>query len=970
MTMDQQQARELVKQTFEADFERKLFFEFTANLFKSANFEKKFQQSGSNMRQWFQDKIRSYERIAQYIDIDDNKIDILIVNLRRDSSLERARTSLRNFASDYLNNRGLGKAAVLVAYVVKDESGEYAQNTEWRFSYASLEKGLVQAEDGKFKEKAHQLPARRYSFLVGTRETHTAQKQFVDLLRGSSAPTLKQIEEAFSVEKVTVDFYKDYEKLFKRLAREIKALRDNDPKLDTHLREKCIDDADFAKRLLGQIVFLYFLQRKGWFGVPPNGSYGEGDKRYLRKLFDDRASIAQSYSSYARKSTNFFNNILEPLFYQALAERRDGDIFDRFNAKIPFLNGGLFEPKYSYKSVHIELPDELFSNREQVSNEEDAEGILDVFDRYNFTVNEAERLEKEVAIDPEMLGHVFENLLVKEERGQSGTFYTPQIIVSYMCRQSLLEYLATHLLHDSEQQTIEQEKLTREALENFIAYAELTTEYEGQNVKSYDDRKFPPSLRVHAQAIDQKLCVIKVCDPAIGSGAFPVGILQEIVRLRSALMPLLKEEIENNNNEKQKKAALQQLGKSHTPYALKHNAIENSIYGVDKEQSAVDIARLRLWLSLIVDEDDLSPDKSLPNLDYKIVQGNSLLNEFQGLELIPSDFVVKHSAKSLLPNEDRKAQLLKLQADYFAEIGSSGRDSIEAHRIFRQIETLNKQIAADKKTDTSAQGDLLQVAATGKEQIKKLHRIHQQIFQSRDKHEKDELRRQSDLIVLEFINDHLTEGTTQLQQELTRTRTKLTEEIANVRQKMKADLQTPKIKSLTKTLESLESSLQQREASQLALKNLWETNPTQTMLDLTEIDEANFTTSKPKDFTLWELQFVEMFFDAEGEARANGGFDILIANPPYIRQEKIKEYKAAFARRFSTYTGTADILVYFYEQAINLLRQGGALTFITSNKYFRAGYGEGCHLDRPRRARRRSDGGSALGSGSSVARAE
>ncbi len=540
-----------------------------------------------------------------------------------------------------------------------------------------------------------------------------------------------------------------------------------------------------------------------------------------------------------------------------------------------------------------------------------------------------------------MLGHVFENLLVKAERGQSGTFYTPQIIVSYMCRQSLLEYLATHLLHDSEQQTIAQEKLTREALENFIAYAELTTEYEGQNVKSYDDRKFPPSLRVHAQAIDQKLCVIKVCDPAIGSGAFPVGILQEIVRLRSALMPLLKEEIENNNNEKQKKAALQQLGKSHTPYALKHNAIENSIYGVDKEQSAVDIARLRLWLSLIVDEDDLSPDKSLPNLDYKIMQGNSLLNEFQGLELIPSDFVVKHSAKNLLPNEDRKAQLLKLQADYFTEIGRSGKDSIEAHRIFRQIETLNKQIAADKKTDTSAQGDLLQVAATGKEQIKKLHRIHQQIFQSRDKHEKDELRRQSDLIVLEFMNDHLTEGTTQLQQELTRTRTKLTEEIANVRQKMKADIQTPKIKSLTRTLESLESSLQQREASQLALKNLWETTPTQATLDLTEIDEANFTTSKPKDFTLWELQFVEMFFDAEGEARTNGGFDVLIANPPYIRQEKIKEYKAAFERRFSTYTGTADILVYFYEQAINLLRQGGTLTFITSNKYFRAGYGEG-----------------------------
>lgn len=946
MTMDQQQAIELVKKTFEADFNRDQFAKFISALCKSADFSKATGiLAGQVITRAFQDKIRSYERITQHTDIDGNKIDILIVNLRRDSSLERARTSLRNFAAAYLNSdRGFGKAAVLVAYAARDET-DYLFNTEWRFSYATLEKDLVRDEVGKFKEKTtRQLPARRYSFLVGADEqTHTAQTQFVDLLRSSSAPTLKQIETAFSVEKVTNDFYKEYEKLFQRTAQAIKSLRANDAKLDAHLRECCIDDSDFAKKLLGQIVFLYFLQRKGWFGVPPHGNYGEGDKRYLRRLFNDRAQIAQSYSSFARQSTNFFNNVLEPLFYQALAERRDGDIFDRFNAKIPFLNGGLFEPKYSYKSIHIELPDTLFSNRDQVKNEEDASGILDVFDRYNFTVNEAERLDKEVAIDPEMLGHVFENLLVKEERGQSGTFYTPQIIVSYMCRQSLLEYLATHLLRDSQQQTITQETLTRETLEEFIASAEVTTEYEGLNVKSYDDRKFSPGIRQHATAIDQKLHDLKVCDPAIGSGAFPVGILQEIVRLRSALRPLLQEEIEKDTqrNEKHKKATLQKLAKSHTPYALKLNAIENSIYGVDKEQSAVDIARLRLWLSLIVDEDDLSEDKSLPNLDYKIVQGNSLLNEFQGLELIPPDFVVKHSAQSLLPNEDRKANLLKLQSGYFAELTRSGKDSLEAHRIFRQIETLNKQIAAEKKTEFSAQGDLLQVAGTGKDQIKALHRIHQQIFQSKDKRQKDELRRQADEIVLEFINDHLLEGTQRLQAEITSTNTKLQDEIKSVRLKFKEEIETPKIKALTKTLQSLTTSQQQRAASQLALKNLWETNPTKIKLDLTGIDEANFTTSKPKDFTLWELQFVEMFFDEHGEARANGGFDILIANPPYIRQEKIKEYKAAFERRFTTYTGTADILVYFYEQAFNLLRQAGTLTFITSNKYFRAGYGAG-----------------------------
>ena len=946
MAMDQQQAIELVKQTFEADFNREQFARFIRELCKSADFSKATGVlSGQVITRAFQDKVRSYERIAQYTDIDGNKFDVLIVNLHRDSSLERARTSLRNFAADYLNSdRGLGKAAVLIAYAAKDEK-DYLPDTEWRFSYATLETGLVQDETGKFKEKiTRQLPARRYSFLVGANEqTHTAQSQFVGLLKSQSAPTLEQIEKAFSVEKVTDDFYKDYEKLFQRTTHEISVLRANDKKLDAHLRECCIDDADFAKKLLGQIVFLYFLQRKGWFGVPPHGNYGEGDKRYLRRLFNDRAQIAHSYSSYARKSTNFFNNILEPLFYEALASKRQDDVFDRFNAKIPFLNGGLFEPKYEYRRIHIELPDALFSNRDQVRNEEDASGILDVFDRYNFTVNEAERLEKEVAIDPEMLGHVFENLLVKEERGKSGTFYTPQIIVSYMCRQSLLEYLATHLLQTSEQQTITQETLTRDALEKFIAYAELDTEYEEQNVKSYENRNFSPGIRAHANDIDKKLRDMKVCDPAIGSGAFPVGILQEIVRLRSALFPALKKNIEQNDqlNEKQKIKAIKQLTDSHSPYQLKLNAIENSIYGVDKEQSAVDIARLRLWLSLIVDENDLSEDKSLPNLDYKIVQGNSLLNEFQGLELIPPDFVVKHSAQSFLPNEDRKAQLQKLQFDYFAELTRSGKDSIEAHRIFRQIESLNKQIAAEKKADTSAQSDWLQSASTGKDQIKELYKNHQLIFKSRDKQEKDKLRRQADEIVLEFINDHLAVGTKQLKEDIAKTRTTLSDEVKNIKRTLKQDIETPKIKSLTRALQNLEANLQQREASQLKLKNLWESNPTKTNLDLTSIDSANFTTSKPKDFTLWELQFVEMFFDEYGEARANGGFDILIANPPYIRQEKIKEYKEAFQRRFTTYVGTADILVYFYEQAFNLLRQAGTLTFITSNKYFRAGYGAG-----------------------------
>jgi hypothetical protein len=954
--MNEQQARDLVEKTFEADFDREQFGEFISQLLKSADFSKATGLlKGQVITRAFQEKIRSYERIAQFTDVDGNKIDILIVNLRKDSTLERGRTSLRNFAADYLQtDRGLGKAAVLVAYAVKTEKGDYAERTEWRFSYATLEKSLVQQESGKFKERlTRQLPAHRYSFLVGPQvETYTAKKQFLDLLKSQSAPTLAQIEEAFSVEKVTDDFYKEYEKLFKLLEKEIGALRRKDKTLEAHLQENCIENADFAKKLLGQIAFLYFLQRKGWFGVPPDGKYGEGDKRYLRKLFNDRHEIAKSYSSYARKSKSFFNNILEPLFYEALAQPRHdaNDVFDSFNSRIPFLNGGLFEPKYEYRKVHIELPDELFSNRDQVKNEEEATGILDVFDRYNFTVNEAERLEKEVAIDPEMLGHVFENLLVKEERGQSGTFYTPQIIVNYMCRQSLLEYICTNLLEEA-QQTIGKDKLTRADLEDFIASAELMAEYEtknkeGEEIKVYKKLRFPQSIRERAPDIDEKLKEVKVCDPAIGSGAFPVGLLQEIVRLRLSLLRLLERGIEQDKDksERQKTKELKELHQTHTPFELKLYAIENSIYGVDKEQSAVDIARLRLWLSLIVDEEDLSEDKSLPNLDYKIAQGNSLLNEFRGLELIPDDFVVKHSAQPLLPNEDLNAQLQKLYEDYVAEAQSKGTNSIEAKRLSRCIDELKVQIKKrkEKPKSSSPQGDLLKVEGTGKEKIKQLHAIHQDIFKSKEKREKDRLRREADRIILEFINEHLTEENNRLEDLITKTREELKKEKANVRRSFKDDRVTPKIKALSRDLEGYEERLAKRKESQLALKNLWQKREGKKgiSLDLTDIADDNFTTVKAKDFMLWELQFVEMFFSADGNACENGGFDIVIANPPYIRSGKLsKEHKEAFSRRYQTYDGNADIYVYFYEKSLDVLQNEATLTFITSNSFLNSGFG-------------------------------
>ena len=785
--MNPQESRNLISNTFENDFDRDRFQTFIDRLLKNADFSKYFIQRGNRVYKVSQDKVSSFERIAQFTDVDGHKVDILIVNLRRESTLERARTSLRNFAAEYLKSeRGIGKAAVLAAYAAKDTNGGYVPGTEWRFSFVTLETALVKQDSGKFKETISRLtPAKRFSFLVGLGErTHTAQKQFFDLIQSQSSPTLKQIEEAFSVEKVTKDFYDEYEKLFKRVEKEIKVLRQK-PSLDKHFKDNFIESADFAKKLLGQIVFLYFLQRKGWFGVPPDGKWGDGDKRYLRKLFNDRHQIAKSYVSYERKSKSFFHNVFEPLFYEALAYKRADDVFAPFNSKVPFLNGGLFESSYEYKKVFIDLPDDLFSNRDLVSSEEEANGILDIFDRYNFTVNEAERLEKEVAIDPEMLGNVFENLLVKEERGQSGTYYTPQVIVSYMCRQSLQNYLATHLLDGNEQLSTNPEQLTLADLKDLILYADLYGEHETSPTATHEDKRFPISIRNAAPEIDRLLREVKICDPAIGSGAFPVGLLHEIVRLRQALVPLWKSESLEDNEQ-------------YSSYALKRHAIENSIYGVDKEQSAVDIARLRLWLSLIVDEDDLKDDKALPNLDYKIMQGDSLLDEYDGLPLVPKDFVRRETPKSFSAQDDKKALLAELYSEYVEESLRTSKRSMKAVRLLRDIEDLKRQIEKDnaKANANELQSSLLQTESQTAAVLDKLNEIHRRIFDEKDKVQKNKLRLQAEKLLLKYINTYLDEREANLQAEIASTEGKLKEEIANVRRTLKKDTETIEIARL------------------------------------------------------------------------------------------------------------------------------------------------------------------------------
>jgi type I restriction-modification system DNA methylase subunit len=615
--MNTEQARAIVKETFPQAFDKSRFQQLVVNLLNRIDESKAQAWNSTYIKDAFKDHIKGYERLGTYTSPDKEKLDVLIVHLTAESKLERARTAIRNFVADHLKTRD-GKDAALVAFISPTEK-------QWRFSYVKMEYAAVEKEDGKVGVQAKLTPARRSSYIVGENEScHTAQSRFLDLLQDTeNHPTLAQIEDAFSVEAVTKEFFEQYKELFLDLKDELDSLAKKDKIIGAEFADKNVSTADFAKKLMGQIVFLYFLQKKGWLGVPKGKDWGDGPHNFLRQLF------AGKYGGYK----NFFNDILEPLFYDTLATDRGHDAWCKiFNCRIPFLNGGLFEPVagYDWQKTNILIPNSHFSNSKPTAAGDEGTGILDVFDRYNFTVNEAEPLEKEVAIDPEMLGKVFENLLEVKERKSKGSFYTPREIVHYMCQESLINYLDTAVNSGTEtvgterrkqalfgdekaEQTlltasVRKELIPRADLETFIHSGDQASYYEAARVEgtSYQ-RKLPKTIETNAKLLDDKLADIAVCDPAIGSGAFPVGMMQEIVRARSALTPYF--------NDVQERTA----------YHFKRHAIQNCIYGVDIDPGAVEIAKLRLWLSLVVDEDDVKQIKPLPNLDYKVVVGNSLL---------------------------------------------------------------------------------------------------------------------------------------------------------------------------------------------------------------------------------------------------------------------------------------------------------------------------------------------------------
>lgn len=388
---------------------------------------------------------------------------------------------------------------------------------------------------------------KRYTFLLGENEPcRTATDRMYELIskKKNSSIYLADVMEAFSVERLNKEFFNGYKAQYTKFLKLLSDTKQN---------------RDYVKKLLGRLVFLQFLQKKGWMGVPASRSdWKGGDKNYLSNLIT-------RYEGNDR----LLSDVLEVLFFNTLNEKRKGDIADILlgdNIKIPYLNGGLFD-KDKIDALDIDFPYSYFKE------------LMDFFSMYNFTIDENDPEDSEIGIDPEMLGHIFENLL--EDNKDKGAFYTPKEIVQYMCRQSVIQYLKTHT-----------ESEFHPAVESLISSKKVNDILQDKE---------------NALKIYGLLKSIKVCDPAIGSGAFPMGILNVLFHARQLLYGFTQDKHTFSHAE------------------VKREIIQENIFGVDIEQGAVDIARLRFWLALVVDEEIPQP---LPNLDYKITCGNSILHRF------------------------------------------------------------------------------------------------------------------------------------------------------------------------------------------------------------------------------------------------------------------------------------------------------------------------------------------------------
>lgn len=432
----------------------------------------------------FQESILSCRDFGSFC-TDEKKL--ILLQIKLSSNLENSSDYERNFTTSILKKGGYTHA--LIAFYKKDSS-------DWNLS---LVKNLNEINSIK-----------RISYSLGENSLiDFPVKQFTNLLSLSEPPSIKAIEKAFSLEKLTKIFFEDYKKLYLDL-------KDFFDEKINFVSEFSSDT--YTKMFLEKIVFSYFLEKKGW------------------------------------KTKNELYNLEQSL-----------------------------------------LPQNFYSNSKK-------NGILDIFNKYTFTIKENDTYEIELAVDPEMLGKVFENLLEIKDKRSKGTVYTPREIVRHISKETILHSLLKAFPGEE-----------KDVLYSLVFFGEFLAKEDKDNFSK--NLKMPKFIRENSILLDNCLKNLKIIDPATGSGAFPVGILHEIVKIRNILTEYMDSE---------------EIKKSRTLFFLKKETIENSLFGIDIENHAVEITKLRLFLSLL--SDSTEEVDIFSEIRFNFVVANALTEDFQSIK--------------------------------------------------------------------------------------------------------------------------------------------------------------------------------------------------------------------------------------------------------------------------------------------------------------------------------------------------
>ena len=563
----------------------------------------------------------------------------------------------------------------------------------------------------------------------------------------------------FSIERVTTQFYKEYTAVRDRISDALKS-HNADNAFVSSLSER--DARAWSTRQMGRVLFLWFLQAKGWLGAAD----GQGSVTYLLDLWGKRTG------------SEYYRGVLVPLFFDAMATGSSSRGQSDLLGVVPYLNGGLFRTNALEDDIAqggpVSLPDDVFDPSEDAS-------LLGLLSRYRFTTQESTPDDQSVDPDPELLGRVFENLYQEVERHDSGTYYTPREIVHFMCREALDGYLR------------DKTGVAQDALNALRQVASGT----------WDDQDRLPN--VPAASLIDALETVKVCDPAVGSGAFLLGAIQEIVTLRRGILLSQRSYVEPGELDD-------------TVSKWKQRIIENNLYGVDINPEAVEICQLRLWLSMVLQM--LHPPTpnsgwALPNLDFRIVAGDSLVDRAGGVTF----------KESWPPPTDLQF-------------------GMELHHGLQQLE---EYIASRRSEFERTHGD--------PERLK-------------------ELRNQIAGYQREVVRLHLAEALA----------------------KAKAD------RDLQSGITVRKNALRQAQARVDQLQGLYD-----------GLDTADFTLVQ-KPF-LWPIAFPDIL----KEGNPNTGFDIVLANPPYVSEWRSWTTRTNWPMGKPSPKSApprADILVYFYARAL------------------------------------------------------